>query len=131
MRKVLHVLIVGTATALAIGAPAAHASGDTITGGCYDHTVIDPILTNGLHEGVMGDSSVTQDSSGPVFATVTCYIQVNGVIHPGAYATYTGTGSQSGSMQIAYAAGPSDVAELCQDVLFADGFDTGVTCKPA
>lgn len=131
MRNVLSVLIVGTATTLTMVAGPAHAGGDTITGGCYDHTVNDPILTNGLYEGVMGDSSATQDSSGPVFADVFCYIQVNGAIHPGDYFDYNGTGAQSGSDQIGYSAGPGDVAELCQDVVFADGFDTGVTCKPA
>jgi hypothetical protein len=132
MRNVLSVLIVAAATSLTmVAAPAAQAGGDTITGGCYDHTANDPILTNGLNEGVMGDSSVTQDSNGPVFADVVCYIQVNGAIHPGAYFDYKGLGTQSGSNQIAYAAGPGDVAELCQEVVYADTFDSGVTCKPA
>ncbi|MBV9099202.1 MAG: hypothetical protein JO079_14215 [Frankiaceae bacterium] len=132
MRNIAQVLIVGTATTLAMaGVPAAHAGGDMITGGCYDHTVVDPILTNGIHEGVIGDSSVTQDSSGPVFATVVCNIHVNGLVTPFGPYYYAGTGTQAGSSYLQYSAGPGDVVELCQDVFFADGFETGVTCQPA
>jgi hypothetical protein len=132
MQNALSVFVVGSVTALSLAAaPAAQAAGETVTGGCYDKTFIDPILTNGYYEGVLGDSSATQDSTGPVYATVTCYIQVNGVRNPSADGTYSGNGAQSGSKQIAYVAAPGDVAELCQRVQFASGFDTGVTCKPA
>ena len=133
MRKNVYALLLGAVSVgmTMVAAPAAQAAGDTITGGCYDNTVIDPVLTNGVHEGVMGDSSATQDSSGPVYADVVCYIRVNGATHPGAYFVYSGTGAQAGSNQIAYAAGPGDVAELCQEAFFADGTNTGVSCKPA
>jgi len=133
MRNVLSVLIVGAAASLTMAAaPAAQAAGDTITGGCYDHTAADPTVPNGDQEGVMGDSSVTQDSTGlPVFATVLCVIRVNGIEQSGTKYWYSGTGAQSGSNQIFYAVGPGDVAKLCQDVVYADGTDTGEICQPA
>lgn len=132
MRNVLSVLIVGAATTLTMAAaPAAHAAGDTITGGCFDRTVVDPVVTNGENQGVIGDSSVTRNAGLPVFADVLCYIRIDGAEASGTKFYYTGTGVQSGSNQIAYTATASDVVELCQDVVFADGFDTGVTCQPA
>jgi hypothetical protein len=107
------------------------AAGDTITGGCFADVDRHSTLTNGQNQGILGDLSATRDVNGPVSATVTCFIEVNGVEPPDIAVIATGDGVQANSAQISYAAGTTDVVELCQDVQFADGFDTGVACSPA
>jgi len=114
---------------MAMAAPAL-AAGDTITGGCFAVVDRNNVLTNGQNQGHLGDLSVTRDANGPVSATVTCYIEVNGIEQPGTRASFTGDGVQFGDNQISFSALSTDDVELCQDVRFADGFDTGVTCRP-
>lgn len=126
-------LVVATTTIAAVvtvAAPALAAGGDTITGGCFANVHRDTALTNQQNQGILGDLSVTRDLNGPVSATVTCFIEVNGTEAPGTRLVADGDGVQANATQIAYAAGPTDVVELCQDVHFADGFDTGLACSP-
>lgn len=114
-----------------IGAPAAHASGDTITGGCFASTDEHSILTNGQNQGILVIASVTRDASGLENATVACWIDVNGVEQPGTRLTDTNVGVQLAQQQIAYLALDDDVVTLCEQVHFwNDNFDTGPVCQP-
>jgi hypothetical protein len=118
--KVALASAIGLTTALLATSSAAATPPDSITGGCYLHVVLDP--TSGVYEGVYGDSSATNDSTGtPVAATVTCWVLVNGIELPQTGGSWSGTGAQAGSSTLVYSASATDVIELCQDVAYADG----------
>lgn len=102
----------------AIGAPAAHATVGAIHGGCFLLAAQAGSATSNVAEGVIGDVSVTQDSTGvPTAAQVTCWVQVDGVIDPDTQFTYSGTGVQSGVNPIEFTASESDVVQLCEQVV--------------
>jgi len=131
-RTVGKALVAGAAAVMvAVLAPAASASfGDTIRGGCYGYAVSNWVGGQSQDQGVIGDNSVTTDGSGaPVEATVSCMIQVNGVESTAVY-TYSGNGAQAGMNQVAFSATPIDDVEVCQSVVYADGFSSGWTCQP-
>jgi len=126
------VLVAGAAAVMvAVLAPAASASfGETIRGGCYGYAVSNWVGGQSQDQGVIGDSSATTEASGtPVEATVSCMIQVNGVEATAVY-TYSGNGAQAGMNQVAFSASPIDDVEVCQSVVYADGFASGWTCQP-
>ncbi|MDQ1748124.1 MAG: hypothetical protein QOD07_2387 [Frankiaceae bacterium] len=136
MKKTIKGVIVGAASLAILGAvsPAAsaNAAGDTIRGGCHFDTNEQQIATNGQNEGVIGDVSVTTDSSGaPTGATVTCVIEVNGVKQLGTQHSYTGVGVQAGSDQIVFSAGTNDTVLLCEDVTYADTTTEVENCPAA
>ncbi len=122
----LVLLTAATAGWTLLLAPAAQATVGTMAGGCYADTVQDTLVTNGNDQGVIGDLSATLDANHePVFADVSCWIEVDGVERPGTRIETVGTGYQEDFVQIEYEASPTDDVELCQSV------DAGTpTCLP-
>lgn len=107
---------------------AAHAGGpDRIHGGCSYETVKKP--TTDEYDGVIRDRSITTDGDGaPTGATVTCWIDVNGVEAPDTRFSYTGSGVQAGANQISFTAGDTDWVTLCRAVTYADGSTEPTEC---
>jgi hypothetical protein len=121
-------LLAGAALGLSvIVAPVAHAdSPDSIHGGCSFDTVVD---ATGANVGVAYDASVTTDAGGaPIGATVTCWIQVNGIEAPGTRFSYTGVGAQAGANPISFTADSTDTVAQCQEVAYADGSTEPTAC---
>lgn len=106
-------LSVFAATVLAFVTPITSASadqGDTLTGGC------------GASTGYIYVAAYSQEASGtPSTATVSCWIDVNGVEQPGTRLTVTGSGVIAGAAEIVYSSAEDDVVSECQQVTFADG----------
>jgi hypothetical protein len=119
MKRILVVAI--TLGMSAFVAPAAHADlGDMIEGGCFFDTLENP-TDNTVNRGVIGDHSITTKGTAPTGATVTCWIEVNGVEAPGTRFSYSGTGVQAGVDPISFVAGPDDLVAECEVLVFADG----------
>jgi len=122
-----------TVSALAAGmllvVPAARAgTPDVVYGGCYFSTDSQPTVTGDVQTGVIGDASVTASGDStpqPIGATVTCWIEVNGVTEPGTTHSYGDLGGirgvQAGADPLSFAAYGSDMVEVCESVTFADG----------
>jgi len=101
-----------------LAGPAAHAAGETVDGGCFVAAANLDNLTSGVATGVIGDVSATRDGGGePSDATVTCWIDVNSSEVAGTRFSYGGFGVQAGDDRVAFAATPSDVVALCQQVV--------------
>jgi hypothetical protein len=121
-----------TALAVSLGwlvmPTAAHADGpDHVHGGCSYDTVEKP--TTNEYDGVIRDRSITTDGTGaPTGATVTCWIDVNGVEAPDTRFSYTGFGVQAGANQISFTAGDTDWVTLCRAVTYADGSTEPTEC---
>jgi hypothetical protein len=112
-----------------VPAASASAAGDSIVRGCFVISDGNGAATGDQQLGVIGDVSVTTDSSGaPTSATVTCWIDVNGLEAPGTRFSYSGTGVQAGADQISYAASGEDAVALCQEVVYADGSTDAAAC---
>jgi hypothetical protein len=118
------------ATAVALLTPMTSASadqGDTLKGGC------------GVNANVIYVAAFSQEASGtPSTATVSCWIDVDGVEQPDTRLTSTANGLVAGERQIVYTAAESGVARVCQQVTFADGStwtardgNVGTDCQPA
>jgi len=122
MKRLLLAAVMAGASALA--APAAHATRpDVIDGGCFFNTVADP-STSDVQVGVIGDVSVTRTGDVPflpIDATVSCWVEVNGVEAPGTRFSYSGPGAQEGADRASYTAADGAIVALCQSVEFADG----------
>jgi hypothetical protein len=143
MRSLSKTVLVFAAAGAAIittFTPAVAATGgDTINGGCmFDVDAAPTVDGNGIgnpthFEGVVSDSSVTQDAAGlPTGATVTCKLQANSVDIPGTTFSYTGVGVQAGADHVAFDVTPDESVFLCQRVVYADGTDTGWNpCGPS
>lgn len=126
-RVVLGVVTLGL-TALVV--PAAHAAGETIRGGClFVSVATHPTEFNGAAEGVIADVSLTTDSGGnPIFATVSCKIQVNGSDASPTF-SYPGTGAQVGVDLLAFLATEGDSIAICQRVAYGTGTTTPFSCR--
>ncbi|MDQ1686427.1 MAG: hypothetical protein QOC82_3164 [Frankiaceae bacterium] len=123
MRRILATAATVALSVLVV--PAAHASNpDRIFGGCFFDTA--PQVGSDLNVGVTGDLSTTRTGDlppAPIGATVSCWIEVNGVEAPGTRHTY-GDGSlavQYGVDPLTFTAGPADWVMQCGSVTFADG----------
>lgn len=123
MRRILvTVIALGLS---AVVAPAAHASDpDRIFGGCYFAT--QPQVGTDVFTGVIGDHSTTRTGDwppAPVGATVTCWIEVNGVEAPGTRHTYGDLSQpvQYGVDPLTFTADPAAWIIECETVAFADG----------
>jgi len=119
-----------------IVAPAAHAdASDALHGGCRFAAIANG-ATGDVQTGVIGDVSVstTGDTSvdrigdatvRPIGATVTCWIEVNGVTAPGTTHSYGVPGGaapvQAGADPLTFAANSWDTVTECESVTFADG----------
>jgi hypothetical protein len=102
--------------------PANADQGDTLNGGCGFNTNQNSIATNGQNEGVIFVTALSNEAAGgPSTATVSCWIDVNGVEQGGTRLTVTGTGPIVGQQQISFSAGDTDFIAECQEVVFADG----------
>lgn len=109
----------------------ANAAGDTTHGGCFFYTDENDFLTSDVHDGVIGDLSVTTDPAGlPTGATVTCYLEVSGVEAPGTRFTYSGTGVQAGIHRITFTAPIYGYVDECEQVTYADGTTEPLSCPP-
>jgi hypothetical protein len=131
---VVAAVVVG---ASALVQPAAHASTpDHILGGCVYN--IDYQNTSGdMYEGNVGTLSVTATGDGmqvPIGATVTCWIEVNGVVAPGTTHSFGDvpgvTGVQAGKAPVSFTAGEFDRIGTCQSVTFADSTTRSVCYVP-
>jgi hypothetical protein len=113
------------ASVLAFVTPMTSASadqGDTLKGGCGFNTDEQATATNGQFQGVEYVLAFSQEAAGtPSTATVSCWIDVNGVEQPGTRITATGNGAIAGQAQISYSAVDGDAVNQCQQVTFADG----------
>jgi hypothetical protein len=116
----------------AIVAPAAEAaSSNVMHGGCFYDTDENDLVTGGQNVGVIGDLSVTTDSTGaPTDATVTCWVEVNYVEAPHTRFSYSGFGVQAGTDRISFTAEPWDLVRECQSVAYVDGTSEPATCDP-
>lgn len=102
--------------------PASADPGDTLNGGCGSTGLTDVTVTNGQTAVVIYEASTSQEASGgPSTATVSCWIEINGVEGPSGRLTVTGNGAQSGQTATSYYASSTDVVLLCQQVSFEDG----------
>lgn len=122
-RVLLAALALGVSAAVLPAAPASAALGsDSIQGGCSFDTDQNAILTGGRNAGQISDLSVTTDATGaPTFATVSCWIIVNGVEAPGTRLSASGFGVQAGVATISFVSGDADWVGLCQQVEYGDG----------
>jgi hypothetical protein len=130
----------------------AHADfGDTFKGGCGLAMVPD-ITTTGSggpivnidgtdNVGFIYDLSVSEEQNGlPSHATVTCWIDVNGIEQPGtrfSVSDNTVPGVEAGAQETSYAADQSSFVTECQQVSFGDGStwvapdgNAGTDCRP-
>jgi len=122
-RILLALLAFGVTAVAAPAVPASAAFGsDSFTGGCFFDTDEQATATGGRNVGIIGDLSVTTDSNNaPTFATMSCWIEVNGVEAPGTRLSASGTGVQAGIATISFAAGDGDWIAECEQVVYADG----------
>jgi hypothetical protein len=113
------------ATVMALVTPMTSASadqGDTLKGGCGFNTDENAVATNGANQGTIYVAAVSQEASGgPSTATVSCWIDVNGVEQGGTRLTVTANGVIAGQQSITYSSIPGDSISECQQVTFADG----------
>jgi len=115
--------------AAAVAAPTARAATpDVISGGCYFDTTSHRPIADGRSYGVIGDVSATWTGTtppAPIGATVTCWIDINGVPAPGTTHSYGDAGAvpgvQAGSDPVSFVATDRDFVALCHSVTFADG----------
>jgi len=124
MKRIVLTTVAVAATMLVT--PVAHAdNGDVMHGGCFIDSTAVPPPYGSAYAGVIGDQSVstTGEPPAPIGATVTCWLEVNGVDVTGTRHTYgDGTSAvQSGTDPVTYTAGPNDTVALCESDDFADG----------
>ena len=123
-KKAAFSALAATVVALAGPATLAHADnpGDTLTGGCGFNSGENQVATNGQNEGVIYVAAASQDGSpaAPSGATVSCWIDVNGVQATPTLTTH-GTGAIANAAQISYSAVTGDQVTECQQVTFDDG----------
>ena len=123
MRRILATVIALGLSALVV--PAAHASDpDRILGGCFFDA--NSPAGSDAYTGVIGDKSVTLTGDwppAPIGATVTCWIEVNGVEAPGTRHTYGDLSQpvQYGVDALTFTADPAAWIIECETVAFADG----------
>jgi hypothetical protein len=130
-RLLLALVTVGVS---ALVAPAASAAApDHITGGCsYNARTIS---TDGVQVGVIAELSVTTTGDTPpmpIGATVTCWIEDDGVTVPGTTHSYGDVGGvlgvQAGADTVTFTAGPTDRVYECHSVVFADNTSLPADC---
>lgn len=124
----LAVVLIGSV----LSAPAAHAAADTIDGGCVVAVADLHSVTNFATNGFLIDASVTRDDGGmPIGATVTCWIQVNGVESAGTRFASSGPGVQVGLNQVVFVLDQTDSVAVCERVAYADGTTTSSCAAPS
>jgi hypothetical protein len=133
LKRIAGVLAVAIAGAVVPFAPASADPGDTLKGGCGYQGAGGSLITPGTNQGVIYDLSVSQEGNGgPSFATVECWINVNGIKQNSTDLTASGTGVQAGQRVASFNAFDTDAVALCTKVTFALGDGTpGWTDCPA
>jgi hypothetical protein len=109
------------------------ASADVMRGGCNFETDQVAAVTGDQYVGTMHDLSVTTTGDTPpvaIGATVTCWIDVNGIESPGTRSNYSGIGVQAGVNSISFTALPDDEVTICHQVAYADGSSEPAVCPP-
>lgn len=119
----------GLVATMAVTPHAVAVTSDVIHGGCFYESDQNGLSTGLPSVGVIGDFSVTTTGDSPpapMGATVTCWLDVNGVPAPGTTHTYGDLAApvQAGTDPVSYQAGPQDQVDMCQAVTFADGTGT-------
>lgn len=134
--------IAGAATAVALVAQGTAAmadpGGDQLYGGCGLSVVPGNPVTPDRSNGTIYNVSAALDESGnPTTASVSCWVEVNGVEAPFTRINTGGFGVQEGSLSTAYTATATDTVSLCQQVSFLDGStwtapdgNIGTDCQP-
>jgi hypothetical protein len=121
MRKKLLIAAAAAATALVASGTAANADpGDQLIGGCG----LTAAASDGANSGAIYNVSVSLEgtaTNGPSFATVACWIDINGTEVHGTHLNTGGFGVQAGELGISYQVNPGDTVALCQQVTFLDG----------
>jgi hypothetical protein len=121
MRRILVATVALSLGVLAVPGAAHAESTDVIVGGCGFASQADPSDPS-TQLAVWNESSVTTDRNGvPVGATVTCWVQVDGVEAPGSRFSYSGFGLQAGVDHFSYHTGEFGSVYPCELVTFADG----------
>jgi hypothetical protein len=130
-------LLAGAALAATVSVvPVGHAAAaNVVKGGCRYATGLD------TSEGAPGDTwpavqyeySVTTTgdaTSERIGATITCWLEVGGVIAPGTTYSYSDlpgvTGVQAGAHPITFTASSLDTVQACETDAFADGTSTSI-----
>lgn len=133
MARIAQRLVLG---AVALGLttfvlPTARAAGETIRDGClFAAVATHPTEFNSAAEGVIADVSLTTDAAGdPIFATVSCKIEVNGVDATPTF-SYSGTGVQVGVDLLSFVTDEGDSVSICQRVVYDTGAATAFGCRP-
>jgi len=130
MRRAALLAVVLLGSVLA--APAAHAAADTIHGGCLVVVADLHSVTNFATNGFLVDASITRDDAGmPIAATVTCWIQVNGVESAGTRFASSGPGVQVGLKQVVFVLDQTDSVAVCERVAYADGTTASSCAAPS
>jgi hypothetical protein len=110
--------------------PAAYAATDEIDGGCFILALDTGAASNFATTGILADASVTHDDAmNPLQATVTCWVDVNGVEAPNTRFEWAGLGQQAGFDEVSFVRNGADSVFVCEHVLYADN-TTMQTCYP-
>ena len=124
--------LAGSALALgALGAPGAHAGSDSrFEGGCSFVSMSTEAVVPGQHVGEIDIETLVYSptpEANPVWATVTCYIAVNGVPQPGTLVAGSGAVVVTGGGVVRYDAADDDFVTICTQIDFTGPGDTTAT----
>lgn len=129
-------LVAGAALAATVSVvPAGHAAAANVAeGGCrYETTYDTPEAPGTTWSGVQYDYSVTTTgdaTAARIGATITCWIEVDGVAAPGTTYSYGDipgvTGVQAGAHRISFRANKLATVAGCETDAFADGTSTSI-----
>ena len=133
----MRAAVLAAAALAACLAPGAHAASDsTYAGECSFAAATDNVSGQGRMAGEIDVEMVVYSptpEANPVWATVTCYIKVNGVAQPGAVITASGAVAVVGAGAITYVSENAyDVVELCTRVDYTgpgDATPTSDVCE--
>jgi len=121
-----NTLIAGAASIIAIvvgqGTAAQADTTDHLYGGCGLHVTLVSTLSPDRYSGEIFEASASLDATNsPTTASVSCWVEVNGVEAVNSRLNTGGFAFQEGEKSLAYTAGATDVVALCQQVTFLDG----------
>jgi hypothetical protein len=134
---VKRLLVAGAALAATVSVvPAGHATAPDVVHGVacgYETSYDKPELPGDTWTGVQFDSSATTTGDAvpqPIGATITCWLEVDGVTAPGTTYSYGDvpgvTGVQAGAHPISFRADKLATVAGCETDAFADGTSTSI-----
>jgi hypothetical protein len=134
LKRVAAVVAVAISAVTAPMTPASADTGDTLTGGCGYTGAGGDLVAPDKNQGVIYDVSLSREGNGtPSFATVECWIQVNGVKQIQTDLFVSSTGVQVGQrLIVSFDNFVGDSISLCTKVTFAasDGTPGSTNCEP-